>query len=597
MIAATLRAARGRAGLSVAATVAVFAFSVLLATTASAATLFGDDFEDGNANGWSKSGGSWSIVADGSQVYRQGNTTSDLARVFAGSTAWTDYAVQARVRPIAFDGTGTDRFAGIATRVTGSTSFDRLVLLSAGRAELQAVRSGTVSVLASTSLAVTLGTWYTLRVEASGGTIRGFVNGVLVGSGASHASTGRIGLQTFRTSASFDDVAVTDAAAPGPTPSTTPPTSTSTSPPPTNTLIVATNGNDNNPGTLASPLLTIQRAINLAGPGTTILVRGGTYAVTTNIQILKSGTSAQPITLGAFQNETVVVDGEALPASHTPVGGSIARGDRGLIHMEASFWRITGIQLTRGPYGIYCSSCNNNIFDRLVTFNNYETGFQLQDSSANNQILNLDSFLNHDPRKNGESADGLGIKEGSGTGNVVRGARLWNNVDDGFDAFSFTSTLLIDTVVAWGNGFNRWNFPNFAGDGNGFKLGISTSPAIPHTVRNCMAFDNATGGFIDNGNAGTHSVDHNTAWRNGGTGFNFNRSSSVLTKNLSVANATQQSLGSSSTGSGNSWDLGGTWTFVSTDATVIEGPRTATGAIASSNFLRPANGADVGARI
>ncbi|MEN3310242.1 MAG: hypothetical protein V7603_6444, partial [Micromonosporaceae bacterium] len=363
------------------------------------------------------------------------------------------------------------------------------------------------------------------------------------------------------------------------------------------TVVVATNGSDSNPGTPASPVRTIQKAVDLATAGTTITVRGGTYAVTTNIRILKSGQSGLPITLTAYQNETVVVDGEALPASHTPVGGSIARADRGLIHMEASYWRIAGIQLTRGPYGIYCSNSNNNVFDRLVTFNNYESGFQLQDSSANNQILNLDSYLNHDPRKNGESADGLAIKQGSGAGNIVRGARLWNNVDDGFDAYQFTSAILIDTTVAWGNGVNRWNFPNFAGDGNGFKLGGGGTAAVGHTVRNSMAFDNATGGFVDNGNAGAHAMDHDTAWRNGKTGFEFSRSAAVLTKNLSVANTTQQSLGSTSTGSGNSWNTGGTWTFLSTDSSTITGPRTASGAIPSSSFLRPANGADAGARI
>jgi hypothetical protein len=60
-------------------------------------------------------------------------------------------------------------------------------------------------------------------------------------------------------------------------------------------------------------------------------------------------------------------------------------------------------------------------------------GFQMQGASANNLILYLDSYGNRDPRKNGESADGFACKEGSGTGNVLRGARLWNNVDDGLD--------------------------------------------------------------------------------------------------------------------------------------------------------------------
>ncbi|MEU4780139.1 hypothetical protein [Micromonospora sp. NPDC023633] len=65
---------------------------------------------------------------------------------------------------------------------------------------------------------------------------------------------------------------------------------------------------------------------------------------------------------------------------------------------------------------------------------------------------------------------------------------------------------------------------------------------------------------------------------------------------LAVGNTTDVSLGGS-TGSGNSWNLGGTWSLVSTDPSTITGPRTADGAIATSSFLRPANGADVGARI
>ncbi|MFI5838614.1 hypothetical protein ACIA8K_02690 [Catenuloplanes sp. NPDC051500] len=70
----------------------------------------------------------------------------------------------------------------------------------------------------------------------------------------------------------------------------------------------------------------------------------------------------------------------------------------------------------------------------------------------------------------------------------------------------------------------------------------------------------------------------------------------MLTRNLAVANATPVALGSS-TGSDNSWNLSSVPALASTDASVITGPRTATGAIASSAFLRPANNADLGARI
>jgi hypothetical protein len=99
---------------------------------------------------------------------------------------------------------------------------------------------------------------------------------------------------------------------------------------------------------------------------------------------------------------------------------------------------VRDVEIANGPYAIFCRDCNDNIFERLITRDNYESGLQIQSASSNNQVINLDSYGNRDPRKNGESADGLAIKEGSGSGNVVRGARLWNNSDDGFDAWLFT---------------------------------------------------------------------------------------------------------------------------------------------------------------
>jgi hypothetical protein len=117
--------------------------------------------------------------------------------------------------------------------------------------------------------------------------------------------------------------------------------------------------------------------------------------------------------------------------------------------------------------------------------------------SSHNQVSNLDSYGNRDPRKNGESADELAIKPGTGSGNTVVGARMWNNTDDGFDSWDFLSPIRIEDSVARGNGVNRWSFPAWAGDGNGFKLGRGDAN---HAVTNSIAFDNAVSGFIDNGN-------------------------------------------------------------------------------------------------
>src|SRR4029079_8679168 len=104
-------------------------FGVTLATTvvaaltitavASSPTVFADDFSDGNLTGWSRSGGSWSVVTDGSLVARQSSTRS-TARALAGSTTWTNYSVQARVRPVAFN--GSDRYAALLGRAQSFTN-------------------------------------------------------------------------------------------------------------------------------------------------------------------------------------------------------------------------------------------------------------------------------------------------------------------------------------------------------------------------------------------------------------------------------------------------------------------------------------------
>ncbi len=367
----------------------------------------------------------------------------------------------------------------------------------------------------------------------------------------------------------------------------------------TTTYYVAPNGNDSNVGTQAAPFATIQKAVAVVAAGDTIALRGGTYKLDTTITIAKSGTASAPITLAAYQSEHPVIDAEALPYTPGAVGSTIPAAQRGAIHMEASNWRITGLEIVHGPYAVYCNNCNNNTFERLSTHDNYETGFQLQGTSAGNLILNLDSYNNRDPRKNGESADGLGIKEGSGTGNVVRGARLWNNIDDGFDAWAFTSPITIQNSIAYGNGYNRWGIPDFSGDGNGFKLGGSggTGPAAGHAVNNSMSFGNAAHGFTDNGNTGTITINRSTAYQNAKTGFDVDGgSTSKLTANLAVGNKTAVALGSS-TASGNSWNIGGTWTLLSTDQSTITGARNSDGSIRTSNFLVPANGAAVGARI
>ena len=78
-------------------------------------------------------------------------------------------------------------------------------------------------------------------------------------------------------------------------------------------------GSDLNPGTVAQPFQSIQRAASLAQPGDTVFMRGGTYRET--VVPAHSGSAGQPIVFEPYQNEKVTIDGA------DPVGGwAIAAG-------------------------------------------------------------------------------------------------------------------------------------------------------------------------------------------------------------------------------------------------------------------------------
>ncbi|KAH7339618.1 putative secreted pectate lyase [Rhizoctonia solani] len=383
-------------------------------------------------------------------------------------------------------------------------------------------------------------------------------------------------------------------------------------------IYVSPSGSDSNAGTLAAPLLTIPAAVTKAVAGDTIYLRAGTYKPTSAIQITKSGTSSALYTITNYQSEKVIIDGEGMPYTPAELGGSIPNKDRGILHIEGSYWRFIGLELINGPYAIFSRDASNNYYERIVAHDNYETGIQIQGTASNNLVVNCDSYNNRDPRKNGESADGIGIKEGSGTGNIIRGSRFWNNVDDGLDFWwvppilrvkrvvttialnrEFLSPVTVENCYSWGNGFNRrWGFSPFEGDGNGFKLGGGAKDTpVAHVVKNSIAWNNAAGGFVDNTQPGNMQVSRNTAWNNiAGTGLDFADSSATITSNIAIYNKVNILVGAG-TASGNSWQSG-TWSnssFKSVDSSILTGARSSTGGIVASNFLLPTSGAAIGA--
>ncbi|MES2697659.1 MAG: LamG-like jellyroll fold domain-containing protein, partial [Verrucomicrobiota bacterium] len=162
-----------------------------------------DNFQDGNANGWAPDGGIWGMT--GSFAYQQSDNTQSAVRSVLNATSWTDQLVEADVNATSFN--GANRFFGIVARYKEPANYYYLVLRNNNTWELKTLINNTSATLASGAATVTTGTWYTLSLEVIGSTLKGYLNGVLLGTGTDSTHTsGRTALLTYLTSAQFDNV-------------------------------------------------------------------------------------------------------------------------------------------------------------------------------------------------------------------------------------------------------------------------------------------------------------------------------------------------------------------------------------------------------
>jgi len=352
-------------------------------------------------------------------------------------------------------------------------------------------------------------------------------------------------------------------------------------------LYVAPDGSDDGDGSAARPFATLGKAVRLVRPGQTIALRGGTYRATEPITISTSGTAERRITLSNFGNEKPVLDAAGIPA------------DKWGVTQQASYWTVQGLEVRNSlSHAWVCRACTHTIFRRLSMHGNVESGLTLRDpGTTDNQVLDSDFFANYDPADGGRTGMGLGIRFGSGDGNLIRGNRAYGNSDNGIDVGSFGSPVTIEDNWAYDNGINRWNATDWRANANGFMLGGGPSPipAVAHRLRHNAAWGNIHDGFADGGNAGAMELANNTAYGNTGTGFALPVAAATVRNNVSVGNAEAVAAGPAVTSSGNTWD-GGSWTaamFRSSDPATAEGGRRPDGTLPRSGYLVTGN--DLGA--
>lgn len=179
--------------------------AVLLAASAvHAGVLLRDNWEDGDTAGWVTKSGTWTIVVDGTQALQQ-TGTKPLATLAAGDPSWTAYTVESRVKISALR--GKSHAVAVMGRCQANGDGYYLALtkdtVSMGR------RVGKVYMpLAARTYPVKMDTWYGLRMELRGVTLKGFVNGAQELNAADSAFTaGGVALVSDEATATFDEFA------------------------------------------------------------------------------------------------------------------------------------------------------------------------------------------------------------------------------------------------------------------------------------------------------------------------------------------------------------------------------------------------------
>jgi uncharacterized protein (TIGR03382 family) len=371
---------------------------------------------------------------------------------------------------------------------------------------------------------------------------------------------------------------------------------------------VAPAGNDTNAGTLDKPFASLQKGHDSASAGDTVWLRAGTYKVTKQIKLSKSGTSdTQRIKFFAYQSELPIIDFSGYVSSNKGA-------DTPALLVTGNWLHLRGFEIVGTPVGasgdhsisaLRCEGASNNSFELLNIHHNFGPGLFISKGTGGNLILNVDSHDNYDKdgsQGDGQNGDGFGVHyQETGPSTIIRGCRAWLDSDDGYDLISQEVPVIVENSWAIQNGYADGGASSpSSGNGNGFKMGSSLK-GIRHIVRNNMAWKNKAAGFYANHSSGGNTWLNNTSYMNGSQ-YNMLASpadNSALTIILSgsLAHKMRNNIGfpNKNTNMGgvdtmfNTWDLNiteATTDFVSTSDAGALGARQADGSLPAIDFLK-----------
>lgn len=381
---------------------------------------------------------------------------------------------------------------------------------------------------------------------------------------------------------------------------------------------VAPGGDDASDGSEGSPFATVQKAHDIAVPGSHIYVRGGTYALSQPITFTKEGTETSPIVLQTYPGERAVFDASNLPEGDTDGGSTPTWTFDGAKH-----WRIRGpLHLTKGRgAGISIEGPTQYVdFVLIESSHNGQTasraghGFSIVEAEwadvESVRFINCDAHhnTNHRARSGEDQAEnqyqhGDGWRIKSGRNVTLTGCRSYHNLDDGYDLVWAEDPVVLYNCWAAYTGYDDeagsiTSVPGWAAEwGEGIKLGY-TSDTGRHEAIRCLSFGNVHLGFRMDG--GPNLLLNCGSYRNGrrALGWDLGTRAHIIRNSLDFYTLKDSTIPASTISEFNTWDeaTGVEVTaadFESLDESAMLGPRTSDGSLPITGFLRLVDGSDL----
>ena len=323
---------------------------------------------------------------------------------------------------------------------------------------------------------------------------------------------------------------------------------------------VATNGNDNYPGTLAQPWRTITKAANTMVAGDTVYIKAGTYYE--RVIPANSGTSGNFISYKRYGTDTVVIDGTGVPVYQLDGNGNPI--ENGLVHINyKSYIKFYGIKVTNSNYmavkinggsNVYIENCDirNNASGAIIIHggtgmyirNNYLTLNQtlaggISQRNETVSLINTDGFEISNNTLYNNAMESIDVKDGSRNGSIF-GNDISAHISAGIyvDAWAGASSNI--------NVYNNKVHDSNNGGARGIVLGVEDAGSLSNVtvynnlVYNCAAIGIATHWFSSSNSSTMYNIKiiNNTVYHNGtvdswGGGIiqDFARATNVIIRN------------------------------------------------------------------